>query len=203
MTEGVRRSGSRAAALALWFSVLAVVVAAADLPGGWHKAGGNREEYEVGIDTVVRHSGKASAFLKATALELHGYGSLTQLASATSYRGKRIRFSGFVKTAKVQTGWAGLWLRVDGPIEGEILAFDNMERRPVKGTTQWTQYSIVLDVPVRATAFAFGLVLIGDGQVWMDDLKFEEVSSKVAVTGFVPLADPPPPNGPQNLDFEK
>jgi hypothetical protein len=125
-----------------------------------------------------------------------------QSAAPTGFRGRRIRLSGYVKTENVRTGWAGLWLRIDGSYEGEMLGFDNMEKRPIKGTTDWTEYAIVLDVPARATGLSFGLVLEGDGEVWMDDLKFVVVQASVAVTGFLPPSVVRP-NGPQNLDFEK
>jgi hypothetical protein len=171
-------------------------------PTGWRKTGQNHEEYEIGVDRTIRHSGKASAFLKATAPELHGYGSIVQVASTKSYRGKRVRFSGYLRTSGVRVGWAGLWLRVDGPSEGEVLAFDNMESRPVKGTTDWKQYSIVLDIPERAIGLAYGVILAGDGQVWMDDVTFEVVPRTIPVTGFTPMTVVPT-NAPQNLDFEQ
>jgi hypothetical protein len=79
-----------------------------------------------------------------------------------------------------------------------MLGFDNMEPRAVKGTTDWTRYEIVLDVPTTAAALAFGVLLAGNGEVWMDDLKFDIVPSTVPVTGTRG-----PRGGLQNLDFEK
>ena len=185
--------------LAVWILLAPVFAVAADLPAGWIKAGSHPAEYQMGVDTTVRHNGKASGFVKATATELHGFGTLMQMAAPGEYTGKRVRFSGYVKSEKVQSGWAGLWFRIDGPKQGEALGFDNMQQRPIKGTTDWTRYEIVLDVPNTAAALAFGLLLGGDGQVWMDDLKFEVVSSAIPLTG--PLAGPR--SAPQNLDFEK
>lgn len=42
----------------------------------------------------------------------HGLGTLMQQISAQNYVGKRVRFSGFVKTKEVE-GWCGLWFRID------------------------------------------------------------------------------------------
>lgn len=182
--------------MAAWLMFVPVFAVAADLPAGWIKAGSHPAEYEMGLDTTIRHDGgKASGSVKATASELHGFGTLMQSAAPGEYRGKRVRFSGYVKSENVQSGWAGLWFRIDGPKPGETLGFDNMQSRPIKGTTDWTRYEIVLNVPDTAAALAFGLLLSGNGQVWVDDLKFEVVSSTVPVTG--------PRSGPQNLDFEK
>ena len=98
--------------------------------------------------------------------------------------------------------WAGVWLRVDGPVEGnqpKILAFDNMQDRPIKGTTDWARVEIVLDVPREAKDMAFGIMLSRDGEVWLDDLKFDVVKKSVPVTGRSGQTA----NGPSNLDFER
>jgi hypothetical protein len=71
-------------------------------------------------------------------------------------------------------------MRVDGA--GSLLAFDNMQNRPIKGTTDWKRYDVVLDVPPEAKALAFGLLLAGNGQIWFDDLRLEVVDRSVAVT---------------------
>ncbi len=96
------------------------------------------------------------------------------------------------------TQWAGLWFRVDGP-NNTTLAFDNMEQRAIKGTTDWTRYEIVLDVPNEAQRLAFGVLLAGGGQVWMDDLRFEVVPTTVKTTGQGMVELP----APTNLNFEK
>lgn len=67
--------------------------------------------------------------------EAKGFGTLTQWFRADEYRGKRLRMTAYVRTSGVER-WAGLWMRIDGK-EKTGLAFDNMMRRPVKGTTDW------------------------------------------------------------------
>ena len=73
-------------------------------------------------------------------------------------------------------------MRVDGPQEGKHLAFDNMQNRAIKGTTDWQFYEVVLDVAPEATAIAFGVLLSGAGRVWLNDFQFEEVSNEVKTT---------------------
>lgn len=87
-------------------------------------------------------------------------------------------------------------MRVDGP-NGRMGGFDNMHERPIKGTNDWTHYEIVLDVMPDAVAIAFGILLEGDGRVWIDDLAFDVVSAKVPVTGA------PKMGVPTNLNFEQ
>ncbi|MDQ5966651.1 MAG: hypothetical protein QG625_2806 [Cyanobacteriota bacterium erpe_2018_sw_39hr_WHONDRS-SW48-000098_B_bin.30] len=97
-----------------------------------------------------------------------------QMFEAGEMKDKRYRLTGWTKAAGV-SGWAGMWMRVDGPAKGKSLAFDNMRDRPIQGTEDWTKHEIVLDVPESATHVAFGVLLNGDGQIWMDDFEFEEV----------------------------
>ncbi len=186
------------ALLIAWLALLPVAAfAAGDLPAGWIKAGSNPNDYEMGVDTSIHRGGQASAFVKFTAKDVHGFGTLMQTSGTGEYSGKRVRFSAYLKSEKINNGWAGLWLRVDGGTPPP-LAFDNMQGRPLKGTTDWKRVEIVLDVPPTAVDLAFGVLLAGDGEVWMDDLKFEVVSKDVPVTNIATGQ-----RGPSNLDFEK
>jgi hypothetical protein len=136
----------------------------ADLPAGWIKAGTHPAEYDMGLDqTIRREGGKSSATVKSIVPTTQGFGTLMQMSQVGEYAGKRIRLSGWVKSEKL-TDWAGLWLRIDGPNPLAPLGFDNMGGRPIKGTTDWTRYEIVLDVPAQAQRLAFGLLVSGGGQ---------------------------------------
>ncbi|HXD73954.1 MAG TPA: hypothetical protein VN628_09470 [Vicinamibacterales bacterium] len=179
--------------------VPAAAFAADNLPSGWVKRGSQPAEYEVGVDSTTHHGGRASGYVKSIAKELHGFGTLMQTASPGEYRGRRVRMSAFVKADHV-SDWAGVWMRVDGPragIDNNLLAIDNMEGRPLKGTFGWKRVEIVLDVAKEATQIAYGILLSKDGQVWMDDLKFEIVPESVPITGREGKT------APSNLDFEK
>jgi hypothetical protein len=65
--------------------------------------------------------------------------------------------------------YLGLWMREDGDIPA--LAFDNMQQRQVKGTHEWTEYSISLPVHHDAKQLSFGVLVAGTGKVWADDLQ--------------------------------
>ena len=86
-------------------------------------------------------------------------------------------------------------MRVDK--QRDPVAFDNMQDRPIKGTTGWQSYAVVLDVPQDATGIAFGILLGGTGAVWLNNVTFEVVGTDVATTGKRM------PNAPTNLGFEK
>ena len=82
-----------------------------------------------------------------------------------------VKYSGFIKTAGVTRGYAGLWWRVDG--ESGALAFDNMSDRGATGTSEWARYEIELPVASNARNINFGALHTGDGTAWFDDLRIE------------------------------
>ena len=175
-----------------------------DLPQGWFRAGDHPGDYEMRMDPGAGRTGKASATIKGKGPSPAGFGTLMQSIQAGEYRGKRVRLSGWVKAAGIAQ-WAGLWMRVDGPTPPgsnfpASLAFDNMQDRPVKGTSDWKRHEIVLDVAPEATFISFGILLSGVGQAWIDDLSLDPVGRDVPLTGLA--LQGAPHKEPVNLDFE-
>src|ERR1700730_12309579 len=168
-------------------------------PEGWYLAGSKPAEYESGLDAQALHDGHPSAYLKARKPAIDGFGTLMQDFRADQYLGKRVRLTASVKTEGVQE-WAGLWMRVDKGSGTLPLAFDNMQSRPIKGTTDWQTYAVVLDVPRDATGIFFGVLLTGSGNVWLNGVKFEVVGADVHPTGEI---HSPRPDRPRNLAFEE
>ena len=157
--------------------------------------------FAAGVDREVAHGGQASVSIRSIVAEPKHFRAVTQLIKADAYRGKRVRLAGYLKTRDVRGGWAGLWLRVDGP-DAKLLAIDNMAAQRVMGTTDWSRHAVVLDVPEAAVRLAFGALLHGTGQVWADDLTLEVVDpQEVTVTskGVEPITHA---ERAANLDFE-
>lgn len=128
------------------------------VPRGWIKAGSTPQFYDVGV--LKNTDGRSAAYIKGLR-PTNGFGTLMQTISAEAYLGKRIRFTAVVQSDGVQ-GWAGLWARVDGE-QGKVLAFDNMEKRPIRWATEPARYSVVLDVPASAKRVSYGILLEGGG----------------------------------------
>ncbi|MBV9746028.1 MAG: hypothetical protein JO099_19890 [Acidobacteriia bacterium] len=170
-------------------------------PEGWYMAGNKPAAYDTGVDKAATYNGLASAYLKSNQPAIEGFGTLMQDFKADQYQGKRVRFSAFVRSEDVKD-WAGLWMRVDKGTGASMksLAFDNMQDRPVKGTTGWQNYEVVLDVASDATGVFFGILLSGTGSVWLNSAKIEVVPTTVPVTGHSTRT---PSDTPQNLDFQK
>ncbi|MGE0636986.1 MAG: hypothetical protein AB7P01_11140 [Bacteroidia bacterium] len=178
--------------------------------GGWFKAGSDPQYYTMGIVTGAGRDGKNTGGIKSNENKINGFGTYMQTCLADNYKGKRIKMTGYVKTENV-SDWAGLWLRVD--VDTAFVAFDNMhdgkKKRSITGTTEWTMYEIVLDVPANSTTINFGALLVGTGEIWFDDISFTEVDNSVETTGITTpydLQNPPKPftqvTEPYNLDFE-
>jgi hypothetical protein len=173
-------------------------------PKGWIQAGQNPSDYETAVDAKGGRNGGACAYIKAKTTAAQTFGTLMQTFEAGEYKGKRLRLSAWVKSAGIAK-WAGLWMRIDGPMENRgypaMLGFDNMQNRPIKGTTDWKRYDVVLDVPAPAVSVNFGILLEGAGQAWLDGVKFDVVGPEVSVTQV--KQEFTLPKEPVNLDFEQ
>jgi hypothetical protein len=164
------------------------------LPEGWFIAGSKPNDYEAGV-TINGFRSTAAAYLRSR-VSSNGFGTIMQQFKADAYRGKRLRFSAMVHAEAVE-GHAGLWMRVDRT-GGGMLAFDNMHDRWIAGSTDWTSYSVVLDVAKQGSEkIAFGVLLSGAGKIRMADVRIEAVGHDVPITGKPFLRD-----HPINLDFE-
>ena len=187
--------------------LLAPQWAGAAPPYGWFLAGSDPGSYMIERDVNVTREGQASGRLASIDFEVvsrgaprpgpTGFGTMMQSFEPGEYLGKRLRMTGFVKAKDVKQ-WSGLWLRVDA--KGHETSFDNMQDRPIAGTSSWKRYEIVLDVPGEADNISFGILLEGPGTVWLSDVQFVVVDASVPTTGSGSAARRP---HPVNLNFEK
>lgn len=180
---------------------------------GWGFWGTSGTAYQLALDREILHSGKASATIRCAGKDWAQSASMGQAIKSDAYVGKRVRLSAWVRGNKA--GHVALWMRVEGP-RSEILTFDNMARRGKKGTFEWRQQQIVLDVPVPGILIYFGMTLGFGGQAWIDDVTLEIVSDKVKSTDMLAEHGRPTASAqskereylnaseqPVNLDFEQ
>ncbi len=185
-------------------AALFILLTAFDFPSDWIIGGSKYKCYYMGTEKGAGRDGKNAATLLSVNKKINGFGTLMQNSLPDKFLGKRVRMTGYMKTADVKE-WAGLWFRVDQQFTGQALGFDNMHDgssdRSLGGTKDWTRCELVLDVPLSASNLAYGALLQGTGQIWLDDINFEIVDKSIPVTciqdGFMPLLEP------TNLDFEK
>lgn len=169
-------------------------------PTGWIKNGRNSQNYTVGVDSTELWGGMPSAYVESHAASKDGFGGMMQTTAATNYAGKRVRLNAWIKTSEANDGGGRIWLRVDGQQRGQSLGFDNMENRAVRGTNDWQEASIVLDVPADASSLNYGFFVQGEGKMWVNGQTITEVGPDVPTTNMItPPAERP--TAPVNLGF--
>jgi len=144
------------------------------IPVGWFNSFGHVS----GVSTdyrirIVRRSEDPAAgtcaVLEKAAPAVGEFGSLMQRCPGRFLAGRTIRIEGELRTENV-SGWAGLWLRADADEEPNLF-FDNMSRRPVLGTTNWTRYFIDAPLPGNTDWLNYGIVLSGAGLLSADNIR--------------------------------
>jgi hypothetical protein len=169
-------------------------------PADWGAKNGS--DYEIVVDDLEKYNDKNSARIYAIKEDPKSFATIWQTISARDYSAQRWRFSGAIKTKSV-SDCAALWMRVDGG--GKVMRFDDMEDRPINGTTDWKRYSVVLDIPKNSYSIKFGFLQSGVGSSWISDCTFEKVGDDVKTTGKpmepIEIPDPDVKPSPQ-LGFE-
>ena len=152
---------------------------------GWFLAGSQPESYEIGLETNSEKAGNV-AFLKSIKSPIDGFGTIMQSFEPLDYLGKKIKLTGYIKADNIEE-WSAMWMRIDGFKDGksEVLGFDNMQDRQIKGTKDWKQYEIILDVPKEAKYISYGVLIGGTGKILIDSFKFEIIEDKKESTGNV------------------
>jgi C-terminal processing protease CtpA/Prc len=130
-------------------------------PVGWSNFGNSN--YILSLDSTITKSGKYSVSIESK--EGNPNFKAWAFTIPDNYAGKKITLTGYIKTENVIDGHAGLWMRIDPSI-----AFDNMNKNGVKGTTDWTKYEITLEMnPEKTKQIVVGGLLVGKGKIWLDD----------------------------------
>lgn len=149
------------------------------LPPGWFGSGADQAHYEAGTGLTDGANGEAAYIRALPDAAANNFFGLDQCVDAREYSGIRLRFSARMKTINANSGQ--LFMRVSQ--KNMTMTFDNMDNRRVTGTTDWQRKEIVLNVPTQATQICYGAFLAGGkGEMWIDDIKLEQVSFNVPVT---------------------
>jgi serine/threonine protein kinase len=162
-------------------------------PPGWSLWGTGSRDYDITIANQQPHGGNQCGRLERTRNDEgpNSFGTIMQTVDARAYRGKRVRLRG---AARVEApGRGGLWMRADRT-GGRLGFFDNMQDRPIV-SADWGEYEIVGDIDADAEALNFGILLVGSGKAWLDDVRVDIVGKDVPLTVDKELP------APRNLDF--
>jgi hypothetical protein len=144
---------------------------------------------DIGIDNQKAGDGFTLYSIHCANAAVPSFGGARMSIDASPYRNKRVRVSAQLMASGIESvadpryadikSEAGLWIGVGSQRDG--LKSDRMENRTIKGSTGWETRDFVVDIPDDANQLQAGYWMQGRGQVWMRDLKVEEVPVTVAV----------------------
>jgi hypothetical protein len=94
-------------------------------------------------------------------------------------RGKQAALFAEVRVENVSTA-ARLWLRADRP--GQMgAAVDDMEARPLVGTSGWVTLVVTVDVPKDVSTLFGGIALEGSGKISVTNMRLEAIGDSTTV----------------------
>jgi tetratricopeptide (TPR) repeat protein len=145
------------------------------VPPGWIVPSLPKDaDYLAELRRVGCRSGIGCAVVLVPANAPTPFANLMQSFSAAAYRGKTVRLRAWLKLEPAAAGdHAQMWLSVDRSNRQRGF-FDNMDDRPIR-SMDWTRCEISCPVDRDATFINFGVMSLGRGKVWVDDVSFEVV----------------------------
>ncbi len=171
-----------AAPIVAWLMIASAATIEKPLQWSWSSSGTSPTSYQAGVDSTVVWNGKPALTVVGSGQTAAAFGDIHQYVAGPGYFGKRVRFSGMLRTSSVDL-WAGVYMFA-GSYNTRMLDPLAMPTGVGKNGTdlKWLPVSVVIDVPQEVETIRMGLILVGNGQAWLSDLKFEEVGNEVPVT---------------------
>lgn len=156
------------------------------LPEKWSKFASNKG-YQVTPDSLVKHSGSRSLRIELSDTTGASRFACVSTTIPAVYEGKQIELRAWVKIENV-SAFMGLMLRIDNE-DNDVLAFENLQRKSIKGSKDWALYSVKLNLPKDAVTIFAGPILAGTGKLWVDDVQIlidgKDLSSATRKTNYV------------------
>jgi hypothetical protein len=143
-------------------------VVAEGKPVGWEAGAVQAPGLVLELDRLVRRSGPYSATIRCTATgPLPPYGWRQEVTENLSV-GKTLSLTGWVKTEKADNASVAVRLLDENT---ELISFYTTQHtQDFKGTGEWRQFTLRFPVPGGTRKLAVIAMLLGQGQVWFDDL---------------------------------
>lgn len=133
---------------------------------------------EVERDLGIKSDGSAS--LRINSSSPQSSAMLRQSFSAESVRNGVVRLSGKIRTEEMR-GTATLFVTVND--SNTRIFLDDMRGRPIQGTSDWTAVEIRVPRMLDAQTMEVGLLVIGSGTAWFDELSLDRVEFSDSTSG--------------------
>jgi RNA polymerase sigma factor (sigma-70 family) len=150
---------------------------------GWRQSCDRPHDYSMKTDPVNAHDGNSSICLAYTGSDIASrkawtwFGQQIRYPENEGYAGHTMRLSGWIKTENVSNYVRPQIRPWDGSLRGgdsKLLAKDSMVQDiSIKGTLNWTPFSVTCDIPENTGHIITGFVFSGSGKVWIDTNSLE------------------------------
>lgn len=164
------------------------------LPDKWHIMSPNAKQYQVLIDKHDGHSCNSSIFIASVDTASSPNSAGVGYSIPAKYAGKEITVKAWMKTADMK-GCLALMLAIYDA-DGNTVQFENLQKKKLKGSNDWKQYSVTLPLPAQAQLIHFGPILVGKGKLWTDDVELFVDGTPIQNTRLKPNFNPNPPLTP-------
>ncbi len=134
-------------------------------PKDWEVQGGqSRLEFQTTGSHDQPYKGNTCGMIRRNPGRPFGepFGNIRQSIKASGFRGERIQFSA---AARVKDGIGYLWLSINkGAGKSDIF------HQEIITSDKWQEYHILAEVPQGSTRITYGLVYVGQGAAFIDDV---------------------------------
>lgn len=132
------------------------------LPKGWYKYGG--------FEIIKGEKDSMGNIVGKVVSDENGKFGFIMNRFLANYAGDTIELTGRIKYEKVKD-YVGLIMWIDGEKSGYHLVFESMQNRQIRGSSDWTEFSIKVPYPPNAKYIYVGGILGKGGTAWFDDFK--------------------------------
>jgi pimeloyl-ACP methyl ester carboxylesterase len=165
------------------------------LPNWWHLMSSNKKQYVVRPDAEIKYSGAYSMLIASVDTAQKPKFAGLGYSIPGKYAGKEITVTAWMRTADMKGSLALMLGLYDA--EGNTLAFENLEKKKLKGNADWKQYSVTLPMPENTQLIHIGPILIGQGKLWVDEVEVL-IDGKLMTQAPLKLNfNPNPPRSPR------
>jgi pimeloyl-ACP methyl ester carboxylesterase len=138
-----------------------------ELPDKWVKFNPPCKGYKCETTTTEKHGGERSLLIEQVGDTVrNAYASIVNVIPA-KYAGKEIEFKAYLKFVDV-TQFVGIMIRIIDANETTV-QFKSLQQQHIKGTKDWTLYTVKVPIPVDAQTVYVAAILGGPGRLWVDD----------------------------------
>lgn len=137
----------------------------------------DKRDFRTGFESTGADTDAEYVYLKSVVPRPKNWAFISKTAQPDHYKGKKIKLSALIKTQLPDGASVQLWIRVAGDWKERPEHLDNMFDRRIKGSSEWTKYSVEVDMPPATEYIFYGVLLNGTGIVWLNEVLLESPES--------------------------